>query len=115
MVSTILRRQLYDRINATANRTQTNNLLSLLRLTTIEFNILQYKGITMAEITSISVHRRTRQGSVNALNNHQGNTTLGHSQYSIAFGKGSNRKSKTMHCSKETAQKEVAALTSQGL
>jgi hypothetical protein len=69
----------------------------------------------MAEITATSAHTKTRQGSVNALGTHQGNTTLGHSQYSIAYGKGSNRKSKTMHCSKETAHKEVAALTSQGL
>ena len=69
----------------------------------------------MAEITATSKHSRTRQGQTDALGRHLGNTTLGHAQYAIAYGKKSNRRSKTMHCSHETARKEVESLTAAGL
>ena len=68
----------------------------------------------MIEITGTSKHVKTRQGQVDAAGKHLGNTTLGHAQYSIAYGKGSNRKSLTVHCSKADADHKVRELKSQG-
>lgn len=69
----------------------------------------------MVEITSTHKHIKTRQGQVDATGSHLGNTTLGHSQYSVVYGKGSNRKSLTMHCSKATIDAKVKELQSMGL
>ena len=53
------------------------------------------------DITSTSKHSRTRRGSKDAQGRPLGNTTLGHAQYTIASGKGSNRISQTFHCSED--------------
>lgn len=70
------------------------------------------------EIKTISRHTKTRQGSpsvkgeiLDRKNNPKdcggstiGATTLGHAQYVIIYGKGSNRKSETKHCSEDAIQ-----------
>lgn len=70
------------------------------------------------EVKTISKHTKTRQSSqsvkgeiVDSNNNPKecggsaiGATTLGHAQYVIVYGKGSNRKSETKHCSEDAIQ-----------
>ena len=68
----------------------------------------------MIEITSTSKHGKDNSGSSTANGQIIGRTTLGHAQYSIAYGKGSKRQSITMHCSKQTADNKVKELQSQG-
>lgn len=68
----------------------------------------------MVTTTLISKHSRTRQGQVDATGRHLGNTTLGHAQYTIVFGKGSNCKSETKHCSEAEIRSYKAQLEAQG-
>lgn len=76
----------------------------------------------MVEIKKISTHLKTRTGTTHPKATIQsttmtngvislcdkpvgdisvGNTTKGHAQYCIIYGKGSNRKSETKHCSED--------------
>ena len=52
----------------------------------------------MVEMTKISTHGRTRNTAIRK-------TTRGHGMYTIVWGSGSNRQSRTMHCSEAEAQK----------
>lgn len=70
------------------------------------------------EITSTSKHTKTRKGSKSEKGTiasrggkslecgdiQIGATNLGHAQYTIVYGKGSKRKSETLHCSEEQIQ-----------
>lgn len=58
----------------------------------------------MVEITSTSKHTKTQRGSVDAKGNPLGQTNIGHAQYTIVFGKGTKRKSETLHCSTDAIQ-----------
>ena len=68
----------------------------------------------MVEITSVSKHGRTKYGSSTPNGQTLGTTNVNHSQYSIAYGKGSNRQSMTLHGSKQMADSKVAELKAQG-
>ena len=68
----------------------------------------------MVEITSTSKHGKTKSGTACANGSILGTTTLGHAQYTIAFGKGSKRKSETRHCSPVAIQNYKEQLQSQG-
>ncbi len=62
----------------------------------------------MAEVTltKISDHQRTRRPQENYWGYTIGQTHAGHSQWTLVWGEGQNRKSRTLHCSKADAEKE---------
>ncbi len=62
------------------------------------------------ELTKVSDHGRTRRPAKNTEGYVIGKTQEGHSMWTIAWGEGSDRQSKTMHCSEQEAQAEKSRL-----
>ena len=75
----------------------------------------------MAEKQRISTHKKDTKGvpvpskSAPETCIYTKRTTEGHGMYVITYGKGSNKKSMTRHCSEAQAEKIVEELTKQGL
>ncbi len=64
--------------------------------------------MTETILTKISDHGKTSTGSACATGAVIGRTQIGWGMYTLVSGKGSNRKSITMHCSESAAQAEKA-------
>ncbi len=66
----------------------------------------------MADITltKISDHNRTKRPGENGAGFTIGKTTAGHSQWTLVWGEGSDRQSRTMHCSAQEAEAEKSKL-----
>ncbi len=62
----------------------------------------------MAEVTltKISDHGRTRRPAANPEGFIIGATTEGHSEWTLVWGEGPARQSKTLHCSEQEAEAE---------
>jgi len=66
----------------------------------------------MAEVvlTKVSDHGRTNVPRENIAGFKIGSTTFGHSEWTVVWGEGANRRSKTLHCSEATAEAEKSRL-----
>lgn len=58
----------------------------------------------MVEMTKVSQHGKTSSGSTAANGGMIGVTNVNWGMYTIVWGEGSKRQSKTMHCTEATAQ-----------
>lgn len=58
----------------------------------------------MVEMTRVSTHGKTKSGTACATGSILGKTTKGHGMFTIVWGTGSKRQSRTMHCSEQEAQ-----------
>ncbi len=61
-------------------------------------------------LTKVSDHNRTKRPQENVVGFTIGKTTEGHSEWTLVWGEGSDRKSKTMHCSEAAAEAEKSRL-----
>lgn len=62
-------------------------------------------------LTKVSTHKKTKSGSTpNALGRSINKTVAGFGMYTIAYGKGKDRTSETMHCSEAQAEARKEAL-----
>ena len=61
-------------------------------------------------LTKISDHGKNSHGSTDAVGNPLGVTQVGWSEWTLVWGEGSNRKSKTLHCDERTAEYQKSLL-----
>ncbi len=67
----------------------------------------------MVVLTKISDHGKTSSGSKKPDGGTFGRTQIGWSEWTLCWGEGQNRKSKTLHCDEKTAEYEKSLLKGQ--